>query len=182
MNRKALAKDPNNNLFWRFDMRRLSAEEIRDSILAINGTLNLKMFGPSIYTEVPKKCWPPRRARKKSGASRRLKSALAAAFISWSSARLNEPILNTFDQADTDSSCPVRFTTTVPTQTLTSLNSKFFNDQAALLAQRLVKEAGPTVDAQVKLGLRLAMGREPNAKEIDRGVKLIGKFVQDETN
>ncbi|MFM7930014.1 MAG: DUF1553 domain-containing protein, partial [Pirellula sp.] len=45
----ALDKDANNDLFSRFDLRRLSAEELRDSILAVNGKLNLKMYGPSIY-------------------------------------------------------------------------------------------------------------------------------------
>ena len=39
---------------WRLDMRRLTAEEIRDSILAVSGNLNLKMFGPSVYPEIPK--------------------------------------------------------------------------------------------------------------------------------
>ena len=48
-NEKALAKDPTNRLFWRQNMRRLSAEEVRDSMLAVNGTLNTKMYGPSIY-------------------------------------------------------------------------------------------------------------------------------------
>lgn len=177
---KALAKDPNNNLFWRFDMRRLSAEEIRDSILAVNGTLNPKMGGPSIYTEVPaevlqsssqpKNVWgvsPPEERTRRS----------VYVLVKRS---LNEPILNTFDQADTDSSCPVRFTTTVPTQTLTSLNSKFFNDQAGILAKRLTKEAGASVDAQVKLGLRLTMGREPSAKEIERGMKVIKQFIDED--
>ena len=51
---RALALDPTNNLFWRFEMRRLSAEEIRDSILWATGQLNTdKMYGPSIYTEIP---------------------------------------------------------------------------------------------------------------------------------
>ncbi len=47
-----LAKDPANNLFWRFDMRRLSAEEVRDSIHAVTGQLNAKMYGPSMYPEI----------------------------------------------------------------------------------------------------------------------------------
>src|SRR5262249_7918163 len=53
-NERALAADPTNDRFWRFDMRRLTAEEIRDSILAVSGNLNLKMFGPGIYPEIPK--------------------------------------------------------------------------------------------------------------------------------
>lgn len=177
-NAAALAKDPNNNLFWRFDMRRLSAEEVRDSILAVNGTLNLKMFGPSIYTEVPFEVLAtssqPKNAWGQSPPEERTRRSVYI-FVKRS---LNEPILNTFDQADTDSSCPVRYTTTVPTQSLTSLNSKFFNDQAAILAQRLKKEAGEDVAAQVKLGLRLVMGRDPNQKEIDRGVNLIHRFME----
>ncbi|MEX0819301.1 MAG: PSD1 and planctomycete cytochrome C domain-containing protein, partial [Pirellulaceae bacterium] len=53
-NEQALAEDPINDLMWRFDMRRLSAEEIRDSILAVNGSLNRdKMYGPSIFVSIP---------------------------------------------------------------------------------------------------------------------------------
>ncbi|HLX62884.1 MAG TPA: PSD1 and planctomycete cytochrome C domain-containing protein [Planctomycetota bacterium] len=179
-NAAALAKDPNNNLFWRFDMRRLSAEEIRDSILAVNGTLNLKMGGPSIYTEVPREVLQSAsRPDHAWGVSPPEERTRRSVYILVKRS-LNEPILNTFDQADTDTSCPVRFTTTVPTQTLTSLNSKFFNDQAALLAQRLKKEAGTSVSDQVKLGLRLTMGRAPSAKEIERGVKLIQRFVDED--
>ena len=48
----ALASDPENRLFSRQSMRRLSAEELRDSMLAVCGTLNLQMFGPSIFPEL----------------------------------------------------------------------------------------------------------------------------------
>ncbi|MDH3718434.1 MAG: DUF1549 domain-containing protein, partial [Planctomycetota bacterium] len=52
-NEQALLKDPQNDLFWRYNMRRLAAEEIRDSILAVNGRLNLKIGGPGIYEQIP---------------------------------------------------------------------------------------------------------------------------------
>ena len=52
--RRVLAADPTNNLFWRFNMRRLTAEEIRDSILAVSGALNRQMFGLSIYPSLPR--------------------------------------------------------------------------------------------------------------------------------
>ena len=51
------------------------------------------------------------------------------------------PILATHDAADTDASCPVRYTTTVPTQALGLLNGEFANEQAARLADRLRREA-----------------------------------------
>ncbi len=50
----AMAVDPNNDSFWRFDPRRLSAEEVRDSILAVNKSLNRQLYGPSIYPTLSK--------------------------------------------------------------------------------------------------------------------------------
>ena len=53
----ALAADPRNDLMWRFDLRRLTAEELRDSILALNGTLNRKVYGPRSSRQSPRRCW-----------------------------------------------------------------------------------------------------------------------------
>src|SRR5262249_60465212 len=49
-----LKADPGNALFWRFNMRRLTAEEVRDSILSVSGSLNSKRGGPGIYPKIPK--------------------------------------------------------------------------------------------------------------------------------
>ena len=46
-------KDPLNDLLWRFDMRRLGAEEVRDSVLAAKGTINLEVGGPSVTPPLP---------------------------------------------------------------------------------------------------------------------------------
>ena len=46
--------DPANALFWRFNMRRLNAEEVRDSVLAASGRLNLKAGGPSVFPKIPR--------------------------------------------------------------------------------------------------------------------------------
>src|SRR5690606_30609564 len=51
-NETALAKDPLNKLHWRFDMRRLGAEEIRDTMHAVTGELNLQMYGPGVFPEI----------------------------------------------------------------------------------------------------------------------------------
>ena len=48
-----LEKDPRNLNFWRFDMRRLTAEELRDSILAVSGNLNLKTQGEWVFPPLP---------------------------------------------------------------------------------------------------------------------------------
>jgi hypothetical protein len=165
-NPQALAKDPGNTLFWRFSMRRLFAEEIRDSVLAVSGQLNLQAGGPSIYPPIPKavlagqsvpgagwKQSPPEEAARRSVYVHVKRSLLV-------------PILGDHDAADTDNSCPVRFATTVPTQSLGMLNGDFTNEQAALFAKRLEREAPDDEVAQVKLAIRLTTGRTPTAKEI----------------
>ncbi len=165
--------DVANDLFWRFDMRRLSAEEIRDSILAVSGNLNLKMAGPGIYPPIPKdvlagqsvpgRGWPvssPEEAARRSVYVHVKRSLLL-------------PILDAFDLAEPDRTTPVRFASTVPTQALSLLNGEFMNTQARILAERLKKEAGKDVSAQVRLGLYLATSRAPTDAEVRRGVGLI---------
>jgi len=169
----ALAKDPNNDLMWRYDMRRLSAEEIRDSILNLTGQLNLKMGGPSIYTEVPKDVLatasrPDAAWGRSSDEDRNRRSVYI--YVKRS---LREPFLNAFDWADTDNTCDVRFVTTVPTQTLTLLNSKFLNDSAASFAKRLARAESTEAKTQVAQALHLATRRTPTAVEIDDGLRLI---------
>src|SRR5262249_44225136 len=78
------------------------------------------------------------------------------------------PILSQHDQADTDSSCPVRYTTTVPTQALGMLNGEFTNEQAVALAQRLQREALNDVEAQVQRAIRLTTGRRAPVEELRR--------------
>ena len=51
---EALKADPSNDLFSRFDMRRLTAEEIRDSVLWVGGSGNPRMYGPGVYVNLPK--------------------------------------------------------------------------------------------------------------------------------
>jgi hypothetical protein len=164
---RALAADPANLLFWRFNMRRLTAEEVRDSILAVSGELNHKMRGPSIYPRLPREVlatqdrpgrgWrpsPPEEAARRSVYIHVKRSLLV-------------PQLLQFDFADTDQSCPVRFTTTVPTQALAMLNDEFTNTQARLFAQRLTKET-QGLPAQVALAIRLITGRVPDASEVKK--------------
>jgi len=67
----------------------------------------------------------------------------------------------------------VRFVTTVPTQTLTLLNSKFLNDSAESLANRLVKATPGDARAQVTAALQLTTNRKPTAGEVDDGLELI---------
>lgn len=89
------------------------------------------------------------------------------------------PIFTDFDLAGTDSSCPVRFSTTLPTQALNMLNSEFANEQAELLAARLRRDA-ETPEARVRLGFELVTARDAQDDEVARGLQFLNEMQQDE--
>ncbi|MST95178.1 MAG: DUF1553 domain-containing protein [Pedosphaera sp.] len=168
-----LKADPANNLLWRFDMRRLSAEEIRDSVLAIDGSLNRKMFGPGVYVDIPKEVMAGQSKPGDGwGSSPATEQARRSIYIHVKRSLLT-PILESFDLAETDRSTPVRFATVQPTQALGLLNSTFLNREAEVFAARLRKEAGSDLQKQVQLGLLLVSSRQPTGEEIKRGLRLI---------
>lgn len=174
-------RDPENDLFWRFNLRRLSAEEIRDSVLRVSGQLRLEpLYGPSIYPLMPPEVlagqsmpgngWEPSppEAQNRRSIYVHVKRSLQL------------PILSSFDSADSDSPCPVRFVTTQPTQALGLLNSQFSLDQATHLAQLALRLAGEDRTDQVRWVLGRVLQREPTAEEITRGSDLVFRLTQEE--
>ena len=178
-NPNGLAKDPSNNLFWRFDMRRLTAEEIRDSILAVNGKLNFTMFGPGIYPEIPREVMQGQsRPGYGWGKSTSEEQSRRSVYIHVKRSLLT-PVLESFDAADPDNSCPVRFATTQPTQALTLLNGDFIQQEAEAFATRLEREEPGNRSAQIELGLRLVTGRQPTADESARARDFLDRLNAD---
>ncbi len=178
---EALARDPDNDLFWRFNMRRLTSEEVRDSLLKAGGTLNTEMFGPGVYPELPAEVIAT--SSKQStllssgmwGESTPEEAARRSIYIHVKRSLLL-PLLTDFDMAETDASCPVRFSTTLPTQALGMLNSDFINGQAKLFAARLPAEAGGGVQAQVRRALEIATSRAATPEELARGLAFINEM------
>jgi len=173
----ALAQDPLNDACWRFDMRRLTAEELRDSILVASGAFNPKMFGPAIYPTMPQAVLATQsRPGSGWGDSPAAEQARRSIYIHVKRSLLT-PLLADFDLADPDSSCPVRFTTTQPTQALGMMNGDFLHAQARRFAERVRREAGGTnADqdaAMVRRALEVALVRPATDAEVTRGVALI---------
>jgi cytochrome c553 len=177
---RAAAADPHNDLLWRFDLRRLTAEELRDSILAVNGTLNAQMFGPSVYPPIPKDVLAGQSVPGKGWDTSAPDQAARRSIYVHVKRSLRLPILQSFDAAEPDTSCPVRFVTVQPTQALGTLNSEFLNQEAANFAARLKREAGDDPKKQVALALRLVTCRAPADAEIARGVGLIDALSKKE--
>ena len=115
---EALKADPANDLFSRFDMRRLTAEEIRDSVLWVGGSGNPRMYGPGMYVALPKEVLASQSVPGKGwGSSPKVEQARRSIYIHVKRSLLS-PVLLSFDLAETDRSTPVRFATTQPTQAL----------------------------------------------------------------
>ena len=173
----ALAKDATNEHFWRFDMRRLSAEEVRDSILWANGTLSEdRMYGPSIYTRIPDEVKAGQSQPGSGWGNSSPEEAARRSIYIHVKRSLLDPILESFDMADTDQTCPVRFVTTQPTQALGLLNSDFILEQARLFAELASEQNPESLEAQVRLALRRVNQREPSVDEVQRGLSLIANL------
>lgn len=157
--------------------RRLEVEAIRDSMLAVSGQLNPKRFGPAMKPPIPnaileantdkEKIWQPSDERE---ASRRS----IYAFIKRG---LVLPMFETFDLADTVSSCPQRQNTTVAPQALSLFNGDFATEQAKHFAARLKREASDDRAKQIVLAWRLSLCREPSSEELAKAQM----FLQEES-
>ena len=178
MNESAYAVDPNNDLFWRTNLRRLTAEEVRDSILAATGKLNLsKMFGPSIFPIMPREVLEGQ-SQPGSGWGQSSEEERDRRSVYIKSKRsLILPIMKNFDVAETDFSCPVRFNTTQPTQALGMLNSEFTNTEAQRMAQNILQSVDVSdVTAQVTEALQRTTQREIAETEVQTGVEFIHRL------
>jgi hypothetical protein len=166
-------------------MRRLTAEEVRDSILTMSGQLDLALAGPSVYPKITAEILagqsiPGNGWTKEKGGGYDPKNPAAGnrrSMYVHVKRSLQVPILVQYDQADADSSCPVRYTTTVPTQALGMLNGEFTNDAATAMASRLQREA-PDLKAQIRRALRLAAGQAPSEEEVHKDIVFVRELKE----
>ena len=177
---RALATDPTNDLYWRFDMRRLSGEEIRDSMLAAAGQLNRDVYGPSIYPQMPAEVLNTQsRPGDGWGKSTPDQQCRRSVYI-FVKRSLLHPLLTAFDFPDVDGSCEARFVTTQPGQALTMLNSELANEQAAKLAERVATEAPGDARKQIARAIELALLRPASEDECAEGLALLDRLTQEQ--
>ena len=167
----ALELDPENTLLGRFTPRRLTAEEIRDSLLVAAGTLD-----PSPAEGHP---FPP---ESTWGFSQHapfvaVYDTLRRSGYLMVQRQRRHPFLSLFDGADPNASTPRRQSTTMPTQALYFLNDPFFHAQAAEVAGQ-VGGAGDDAARIVRL-YRLLFQRHPLPAEIERAQRLLTGYPGD---
>lgn len=177
-NENAVLRDPANDLFWKFDPRRLSAEEVRDSILAVNRSLNTKAYGPSVYPTMSEEVLAGQsRPGAGWGNSTPEERRRRSVYIHVKRSLLT-PLLAAFDLPEPDRTCEARFATLQPGQALSMLNSSFIHEQAAKLAESI--GASDLDNSQiVRRSIQSVLSRDASDAEVREGTELI---VDLETN
>ena len=139
--------DPENRLLWRMNARRLEAETIRDSILAITGKLDLTAGGEtlpthSLETFIPNlSTFNPSQVIKTARLPENLRYRRTVYLPIFRTKQMQElDILNYFDFAEPTQLNASRRATVVPTQSLFLLNSPWIAEQAEVLATKLIQD------------------------------------------
>ncbi len=159
--------DPDHRLLWRRRPLRLEAEILRDSMLAVSGTLNPQRFGPAFKSPVPPEAIQARNVKDPYPKDLQDTPATRRRSIYMFHKRVvQSPLMQAFDGPDASASCGRRENTTVAPQALALLNDKFVRARAVDFAQRIEREAGPDSSAQIRRAWRLALGREPSGAEL----------------
>jgi mono/diheme cytochrome c family protein len=169
-NAAGAAKDAEARLLWRFPPRRIEAENLRDTLLAVNGQLNLEMFGSGfdlfdrrggLSGFKPVEVFNPK--------------GLKRMIYAHKVRREPDAVFGAFDCPDAGLSTSRRRESTTPIQALNLLNSRFALDMAAALAARLKKDVGDEPARQVSQAYELALGRPALPAEMADAVPVVEK-------
>lgn len=155
--------DADNKYLWRMNRRRLEAEEVRDSVLAVSGQLNPEMGGPGFYLfELEKPEHSPHYEYSKFDPEDvRSHRRSIYRFIVRSQP---DPFMTTLDCADSSQSTPRRHETLTALQALSLLNNRFTLSMAKHFATRLQNES-ESINDQVDQAYLLLTGRSPSPDE-----------------
>jgi hypothetical protein len=166
------ARDPGNSGYWHFDRRRLDAEAIRDAILAVSGTLDLRRPGRHPFPPITAWGWTQHAPFKEVYPSQHRTVYL------MTQRHQRHPFLALFDGPDTNVTTDTRTRSTVPLQALYLMNNPFVTAQANALATRLLS-GSPELRQRVHRGYELAWGRLPVDAEIETARHYLESYEQE---
>jgi len=140
---QAQVVDPENRLLWRWNTRRMDSEQIRDTLFAATGELDLTTGGPGSDAAKPRRAVYVRVLRN-----------------------VRDPLADVFDTPQHFNSTPTRDTTTTATQSLLLANSRFFLERSAAMSRRLVSEHDDD-RALIEAAWLATTGKRPATDEMD---------------
>ncbi len=170
-NAAAIAADAQCRLLWRYPSRRMEAEAIRDSILAVSGNLDLSMHGPGWSTFEPNsnyvRVYNP---REQFGPAEWRRT------VYMQKIRMRQDgVFGVFDCPDGGQIAPKRSRSTTALQALSLFNSPFILQQSELLAQRVSADTGNDQALQASRALELVLGRTARADEVEAAKALVAE-------
>ncbi|MDE2924924.1 MAG: PSD1 and planctomycete cytochrome C domain-containing protein [Acidobacteriota bacterium] len=167
-----LEKDPANLLLARGPRLRLPAEMIRDQALAVSGLLVGSVGGPSVKPYQPAGIWDEIAGGSTGAYKKGYEQGTGArlyrrSLYSFWRRTIHPPGMEVFDAPSREVCTSRRERTNTPLQALTLMNDVTYVEAARALAQRLIREGGPTDEDRVEFGFRLVTSRRPEPAEIE---------------
>lgn len=170
-NELAKKQDPDNRLLTAYPLRRLDAEQLRDAMLAVNGKLDLRMFGPNIAGagEINANSTAAQTVEYNYVFKDTRRSVYTPAFR----VKRHE-LFELFDFGNVNFTIGQRNVSTVALQALYMLNNPFVIEQSKYAAELLLKEV-KTPKARMDIAFIKTLGRMPT----DRERALVTTYLQD---
>ncbi len=153
---KARETDPANDRLSHMRVRRLEAESIRDSLLAVSGELDATMFGKPADFDIPRR----------------------SIYLQVKRTNLN-PFLQTFDAPKPFTTLGRRDATNVPGQSLTMLNSPFVIEQALKWSRKLVRDDSGTAATRIRRMFAATFARPPSEDELASATSYLNALAAD---
>lgn len=165
----AFELDPQARLLWRHPRRRLTAEEVRDAILAVAGALDASPAGPHPFPPRERWNWTQHNPFRQLYEHDRRSLYLMLPRLR------RHPHLALFDGADTNASHAVRRASVAPAQAHFLANDPWLHRQAEGLAQRVLDSSGEQ-GARLAHLWRLAYARDPAPDELEAAGDLLASY------
>lgn len=168
--------DPDNRLLWRRRPTRVEAEVLRDSMLAVSGTLNPAMFGPAVKAPIVPEAIQARNMKDPypKDIHDTFPTHRRSIYI-FHKRVVQQPLMQAFDGPDAQASCGRRENTTVAPQALALLNDSFVRNCATAFTDRALKNNSNNVEDQARWIWRETFSREPSARETAESVAFINQ-------
>jgi len=172
-NRRALVADEANTLLWRQNLRRVEAEVVRDTMLAVSGTLNPKRGGVSVFPTLPKEVHGTQDSSGKGWADSPADEQNRRSVYLVVKRALKVPLLECLDFANSASPVGVRPNTTTAPQALMLLNDSFVQAQATAFATRIAREGDGRPEKQIVRAFQFVLQRPPTRAELKASLNLL---------